>query len=253
MNSWLVAALVFGCTFLGALVGLRVHSRLPEHHLAPDSRDVIKLVMGLIATVSALVLGLLISSAHRAYEAQDAEVQEIGVHLFQLDRALGRFGPEAKDARDKLRQIVEGELKRASTPGGIQAAINEPSHAQQQAAELFDMVSSLTPKTDPQRFIQTRALQLLSGLGNTRLLLNEQARGVISWPFLVVLVFWLTVLFIGFGLFARPNATVTLALLLGAISVAGAVFLILEMNRPYAGIMHISIEPIRNALSQMGR
>jgi uncharacterized membrane protein YGL010W len=96
-------------------------------------------------------------------------------------------------------------------------------------------------------------LQLLTGLGDTRLLLNEQARGAIAWPFLVVLVFWLTVLFVGFGLFARRNATVIASLVVGAVSVAGAIFLILEMNRPYSGIMQISDTPIRNALTQMGR
>jgi len=101
--------------------------------------------------------------------------------------------------------------------------------------------------------VQSQALRLLGTLGDTRLLLNEQARGSISWPFLLVLVFWLTVLFVGFGLFARRNVTLVAALGLGAISVAGAAFLILEMNRPYTGIMQISIEPIRNALSQMNR
>ena len=253
MGSIVVAAIVFACTFVGAMIGLRLHGWLPAHHRDGDSRDVIKLVMGLIATVAALVLGLLISSAHRSYEAQEAEVQQIGVHLFQLDRALERFGPEANDARERLRRIVQTELERAAAAGGIEAALHEPLQAQKAAAELFDTISGLVPKTDAQRFIQSRALALLSGLGDTRLLLNEQARGATSWPFLVVMVFWLAVLFVGFGLFARFNLTVVAALFLGAVSVAGAAFLILEMNRPYAGIMQISIEPIRNALTQMGR
>jgi len=253
MNSIAVASLVFAFTFAGALAGLWLHARLPDTHLAGDSKDVVKLVMGLIATVAALVLGLLISSAHRSYEAQDAEVQQIGVHLFQLDRSLERFGPEAKEAREMLYRIVQAEVKRASVPGGMQLAIDSPMEAQQAAAALFDKISNLAPKTDSQKFIQVKALQLLAQLGDTRLLLNEQSRGAISWPFLVVLVFWLTVLFIGFGLFARRNVTLVTALCLGAISVAGAAFLILEMNRPYTGIMQISLEPIRNALSQMNR
>lgn len=253
MNSILIAVLVFACTFFGALLGLRLHAKLPEQHIGGTSADVIKLVMGLIATVSALVLGLLISSAHRSYEAQQAEVQQIAISVFQLDRALERFGPEAGDARDILYELVQGEVVRASAPGGIKATINAPMQAQQAAAKLFDRISALSPKTDPQRFIQSRSLQLLVGLGDTRLLLNEQARSAISWPFLVVLVFWLTVLFMGFGLFARRNATVVAALCLGALSVAGAIFLILEMNRPYTGIMQISIGPIQNALIQIKR
>jgi hypothetical protein len=133
-------------------------------------------------------------------------------------------------------------------------ATDKPLQAQKEAAELFERVANLSPKTDPQRFMQSQALRLLAGLGDTRLLLNEQSRGSISWPFLVVLVFWLTVLFVGFGLFfARKNPTVVAALFLGAICVAGAIFLILELNRPYGGVMQICIAPIRNALIQMTR
>lgn len=253
MNSLVVAALMFAFTFGGALAGLWLHARLPDHHLGGDSRDVVKLVMGLIATVAALVLGLLISTSHRSYEAQGAEVQQIGVHLFQLDRALEQFGPEAKDARAMLYRLVRMEVERASVPGGIQAAVDSPLEAQRAAAALFDRISTLSPKTDSQRYIQGSALQLLTNLGHTRLLLNEQAQSSISWPFLVVLAFWLTVLFVGFGLFARRNATLVAALCLGALSVAGATFLILEMNRPYTGVMQISIAPIRNALTLMNR
>jgi hypothetical protein len=253
MSSPAVAAVVFGCTFFGALAGLFLHARLPQHHLDSDSKDVIKLVMGLIATMAALVLGLLISSAHRSYDAQEAEVQQIGVHLFQLDRALERFGPEASDARRLLYRIVVAEVELASTHDGAGVMTDKPFQAQKEAAVLFDKITGLAPKTEAQRFIQGQALQLLSGLADTRLLLNEQARASISWPFLVVLVFWLTVLFVGFGLFSRFNATIVAAFIVGAVSVAGAIFLILEMNRPYTGMMQISIAPIRNALTQMIR
>jgi hypothetical protein len=253
MSPIAVAALVFGCTFLGALIGLLLHARLPDRHLDADSKDVIKLVMGLIGTMAALVLGLLISSAHRSYDAQEAEVQDLGIHLFQLDRTLEHFGQDASDARNLLHRIVLAEIQFASTSNGVGAATDKPMQAQKEAAELFDKIANLSPKTDAQRFMQSQALRLLAGLGDTRLLLNEQARGSISWPFLVVLVFWLTVLFVGFGLFARKNPTIVAALFLGAISVAGAIFLILELNRPYGGLMQISIAPIRNAFTQMNR
>jgi hypothetical protein len=253
MGSTTVAALSFACTFLGAVLGLVLRARLPDDQVGGESGDAIKLVMGLIATVAALVLGLLISSAHRSYDAQEAEVQQLGVHLFQLDRTLERFGQDASDARRLLHRIVSAEIEWSSTKDGTGVATDKPLQAQKEAAELFDKNASLSPKTDAQRFMQGQALRLLSGLGDTRLLLNEQARGSISWPFLVVLVFWLTVLFVGFGLFARANPTVIAALFLGALSVAGAVFLILELNRPYDGVMEISIAPIRNAFTQMTR
>ena len=250
VSSVAIAAIVFACTFGGGLAGLYLHGRLPQHHRESDSKDVVKLVMGLIATVAALVLGLLISSAHRSYEAQQAEVQQIAVHLFQLDRALERL--DARDARQLLRSIVKAEVDRASEDGGFRKSIDAPLEAQRAAALMFEHISGLKPADETQRFVQARALQLLGTLGDTRLLLSEQARTAISWPFLVVLVFWLAMLFVGFGLFAKRNATLVVALLLGALSVSGAIFLILEMNRPYTGMMQISIEPLRYVLTRMG-
>ena len=251
MTSTAVALIAFGCTSLGALTGLLLHARLPAHHLDANSRDVIKLVMGLIATVAALVLGLLISSAHRAYDTQESEIQQLGIHLFQLDRALKNFGPEADDARRLLRSIVASEVESVSSSKGI--AVDKPLEAQREVAELFQRIAGLAPRNDAQKFMQGQALRLLATLGDTRLLLNEQARSSISWPFFAVLVFWLTVLLVGFGLFARINTTLVSALFLGAVSVAGAIFLILELNRPHGGVMRISIEPIRNALTHMNR
>ena len=253
MSSTLIAVLVFGCSFGGAMMGNFLRARLPEHHRDEGSKEVLKLVMGLIATVAALVLGLLISSAKSSYDTQKAEVQQQGIHLLQLDRILARFGPDATEARSQLRRIVLAYIGQTWPNDGGGAETYEPLQAQREGEELFQRIAGLSPKTDAQRLDQSRALQLLVSLWETHRLLDEQAGEALSWPFLMVLVFWLTVLFVGFGLFARFNATVIAALLVGALSVAGAVFLILEMNRPYSGVMRISSAPIRNALTQMGR
>jgi hypothetical protein len=253
MSSLVIAALVFACTFGGAMAGILLHVRLPEHHRNDNSKEVIKLVMGLVATVAALVLGLLISSAKTSYDAQKAEVQQLGIHLFQLDHILMRFGPDGRESREQLRRIVSTDIARTwPGPRGATAAL-APIEAQKEAEELFGRVANLPAGTDAQRVDQSRALQQLVGMWETHRILDEQAGGSLSWPFLVVLVFWLTALFVGFGLFTRFNLTVCVALLVGALSVAGAVFLILEMNQPYRGIMQISSAPIRNALPPMVR
>lgn len=253
MSSILVAALVFGCTLGGALVGIFLRVRLPDHHRDNDSKAVLQLVMGLIATISALVLGLLISSAKSSYDTQKAEVQQQGIHVLQLDRILARFGPDATEARNQLRRIVLADIGRTWPNDGVGAATSDPLQAQREGEELFERIAGLSPKTDVQRLDQSRAQQLLVSLWETNRLLAEQSGGALSWPFLMVLVFWLTVLFVGFGLFTRFNITVIAALLVGSLSVAGAVFLILEMNQPYSGVMRISSAPIRHALTQMGR
>jgi hypothetical protein len=251
MNSTTVALLAFGCTFVAAVVGVVLRERLPAHHLDGDSKDAVKLVMGLIATITALVLGLLISSAHSGYDQQNAEVQQLGIHLTEIDRILAHFGPDAAPTRELLRRMLAADLARVwDHPGPV---TNLPASGQHAAEGLFDGIAGLIPKTDLQRFGQNRALELLVSVSDTRRLLSEQASGALSWPLVFVLIAWLTLLFFGFGLFARFNATVVAAFCVGALSVAGALFLILEMSRPYRGWMQVSSAPLRNALAQMGQ
>ncbi len=251
MSSLLIAMIVFVCTIAGALLGIFLSTKLPKHHRESDSKSAVQLVMGLIASVAALVLGLLISSTHSSFDAQQAEVRQLGVHLYELDRILGRFGDDGGDARRLLRAIVVSDAKRIWPDNPGFKRDYQPLQAQIEGETLRDRIARLSPTTDALRFYQTRALQLATTVGETRLLLGEQERGALSWPFLVVLVFWLAFLFVGFGLFARVNATVLAALTIGALSVAGAIFLILEMNSPYSGVMRISDAPIRDVLRQM--
>jgi hypothetical protein len=253
LNSTTVGLLAFGFTFGAALAAVFIGNRLPEHHLDSSSKELVKLVMGLIATITALVLGLLISSAHSAYDAQEAELQQLSVHVYQIDRILAHFGPDAIESRELLRRIVAADIARIWPNEGVGAAKYAPLSVQQEAEGLFDGIASLSPKTDLQRLGQSRALQLLASIGETRRLMVEQAQSGLSWPFLFVLVSWLTILFFGFGLFARFHMTVVVALFVGSLSVAGAIFLILEMNQPYGGWMQVSSAPLRDALTQMGR
>jgi hypothetical protein len=253
MNSLLIALIVFVCVFGGAMAGTLLHVKLPENHRDGDSRDVIKLVMGLIATIAALVLGLLIASAHTAYDTQESEVRQLAVHLALLDRILAGYGPEAADARTMLREIVVSDVDRIWPNRGAGTAGLPTKEVRAQGEDLFGRIATLKPASEVQKFTQARALQLLTDMANTRRLMAEQAGGSLSWPFFVVLVFWLVVLFLGFGLFARFNATIFVAFFIGALSVGGAIFLILEMNHPYTGVMQINSAPMRKALAELGK
>jgi hypothetical protein len=253
LNSTTVGLLAFGVTFGAALMAMFIGDRLPAHHLDGYSKELVRLVMGLIATITALVLGLLISSAHSAYDGQQAELRELSVRVYQVDRILARFGPDAIESRELLRRIVAADIARIWPNDAPGAAKYAPLSAQREAEGLFNGIAGLSPKTDLQRLGQSRALQFLASIGETQRLMVEQAQGGLSWPFLFVLVSWLTILFFSFGLFARFNVTVIVALFVGSLSVAGAVFLILEMNQPYGGWMSIPSTPLRDALTQMGR
>lgn len=253
MNALETVSIIFGCTIGTGLAGMMLNVKLPDHHLDEGSKDVVKLVMGLIATMAALVLSLLIASGSSSYQAQESELQSISANVILLDRLLLFFGPETKESRHLLHQGFADLHDRIWSPDGTEAASLDPRTTQRVANAFVASLQGLSPKTDSQSSLKSQAMQLSQNLGQTRLLMFEQSASSISWPFLTVLVFWICMLFLGFGLFARFNATVTVALFIGAVSVAGAIFLILELNEPYGGFMRISDTPLRDALAQIDR
>ena len=171
----------------------------------------------------------------------------------QLDKVLAIYGPETKEARDLLRHYVAGELNRIwPNDSGAAVKLGGP-HALYPGDELFERIASLSPKTDIQQAGKNRALQIVAQLGEVHRLLYEQSNGLLSWSFLAVLVSWLVALFVGYGFLTRYNAAILTSLFVGAFCVASAIFLILDMNQPYSGLMHISSAPIRNALDQLGQ
>lgn len=244
MSPTSISLLVFACVFGGALLGIALRRILPEQHLSGETKDVVKGSIALIGTMSALVLGLLVASAKGTYDTQKDELTSLSAKVTLLDRLLSHYGPEAADARRLLREAVGATLAHLSQ--GVGGASTTQSQA------VYDSVLALSPKTDVQKSLQSEAQSLMRSLGETRSLMMAQKGSSIAFTLLAVVVFWLTLNFVSFGLFAKPNLTATAALLLAALSVAGAIFLILEMDRPYEGLIHISDAPLREALAQMG-
>jgi hypothetical protein len=250
MSSLEISLITLAVVFGGALLGITLRVVLPQHQLTGESREVVKLGMGLIATMAALVLGLLIASAKSSYDTQNAELTEMASKAVLLDRILAHYGPETKEARDMLRGSVASVLEMVSSKAGdgpFQFGMSANGEI------LYDKIQGLSPKDDAQRSIQAQALTIMMALGQTRLLLAAQKNNSVSLPMLVVLVAWLAIIFISFGLFAPRNVTVVVSLLVSALSVSGAIFLILEMYSPYAGLIHVSGAPIRAALTHLGQ
>lgn len=250
MNASITGGIVFACVFGGALLGIYLRAALPAHHMNADSKDLVKLGTGLIATMAALVLGLLIASAKSSYDAQSNELVGLSANVVLLDRMMAHYGPEAKQARDLLRRGVERALDQIWPEDGSPAAAVAPTAG---AEVLYDRILELAPQNDVQRSLQVEAAKVALDLGQTRWLLFEQRGSSIPMPFLVVLVFWLTIIFISFGLFAPRNATVIAVLFVCALSVAGAIFMILELDLPFEGLIRISSAPLRSALAHLGQ
>jgi hypothetical protein len=254
MSSITITCIVFACVFGGTLLGMLLRALLPETHLSGESKDVVKLGMGLIGTMTALVLGLLIASAKSSFDTQRNGLAQLSANIILLDRALAHYGPESKDVREMLRASVADMLQRTwpqENPSPGQAVAKGDTEGRYEG--LYEKIQELAPKNDGQRAMQAQAIKTATDIAQTRWLLFSQKGSSIPTPFLVVMVCWLTLILASFSLFAPSNATVFATLLVCALAVSSAIFLILELDRPFEGLIQISSEPMRNALSYLGR
>jgi len=248
MTAVSIAALAFVLIFGAALLGMAVGRALPGHHIESSSKDVVRLAMAMIATMTALVLGLVTASAKSSFDTEDEAVKHTAANVMALDRMLARYGPETKPIRDEIRAVMAAKADQVWGHGSIGESPSGPANAGEKIAER---ILGLTPTNDVQRWYQSHALELAGEILQTRWIVFNGSGASVPTVFLVVLIFWLAVLFGSFGLFAPQNATVGVALAIGALSVAASIFLILEMDQPFSGVMRISEAPVRFALSHI--
>jgi hypothetical protein len=248
-----LASLTFACAFGGAILGNYVRSALPPAHLSKESQDVMRLGMGLVATMTALLLGLVTAAARSSFDSQDVAIRNSAASILTLDRLLARYGPETRPTRDLIRQTVAFRLETTWPEDGSAGSglTQAPSAA---AIEVIEnQILALSPANDAQRWLKSEALKLSEEVMKARWRILGNQGGAVPVLFLVVVIFWLTVTFASFGLYAQLNASVVAVLLVAALSVAAAVFLILELDGPFDGLIKISGAPLRYALSQLGQ
>lgn len=251
MNTVSTAATIFACLFAASLFGMFLRKLLPEHHFNSDTKDTVKVAMGLVATMAALVLGLLIAAATTKYDNESAGVTEMAAKVIFLDRLLANYGPEANDVRALLKTTVErvrGQMWPSKSSAETQLDPTA-SHAE----PLFTAIQALKPQNDLQTTFKTQATSTAFDLGQTRWQEFEQAGASISRPLLYILTFWLVILFISFGMFAPSNSTVVISLLIAALAVAIAIFLMMELNSPFSGFLQIPSTPFDNAIGHLGK
>jgi len=248
-----ISSIAFACVAVATLIGLFLHDMLPKDHLSDDSKETVKLGMGMVATLAAMVLGLLIGFATNSFNNMRSEIQQTAANIILLDRVMASYGPEAKEIRDLLRQSTRARIETIWAEGKFEPSRLESTAPGASSEAVQGKIRDLSPRTDAQRWLQSRALSLSGDLAQTRWLLIAQADSPIPPVLLAVLVFWIAIIFLSFGLFAPRNATVLVALLVCALSVSGSIFLLLELNSPFDGAIRISSEPMRDAMSRLGR
>jgi len=248
-----IGLIVFACVFGGALSGLYLRTRVAAGYLGEDSKDAMKLALGVVGTLASLVLGLLLASAKSSFDAKGSGITQISADLILLDRTLARYGPETRDARDLLRNSVAAAIRQVWPEEKFQAAKIDTTEAAAGLEGVESRVQDLSPRTDAQRGLQSRALSIISNIAQARVLQLERTTTTIPIPFLIVLVWWFTISFAGISLFAPRNALVLAMMFASALSVSAAIVLILELDSPYEGVIRLSSAPLRNALAHIGQ
>jgi hypothetical protein len=253
VNPVAIGLIVFVFVFGGAVLVMYLRAALPEDHFNNESKDAIKLGTGLIATMTALVLGLMTASAKSSFDAQDTLVKNAAADVLTLDRVLARYGPETKEIRDSIRRLVAVRIDEIWPADGSRPVMLDPSTVAPEVEKITDRIQALFPHDETQWRLQRRAMDITEGLLKSRWFMFGGMSATVLVPFLVALVFWLTVTFMSFGLFAPRNATVIIVMFLCALSVSSVVFLILEMDSPFEGMIKVSDAPLRYALSHLGQ
>lgn len=253
MSPLSISIVVFAFVFGAAVLGIYVSPLLPVHQQSSESKDIVRLGMGLVATTVAVVLGLLVSSAKSFYDTQNNEVTQLAANVVMLDRILAHYGPEATDARTALRTVLGSQLQPPQLHDQSNKVYSAIKSGTRLGDRLIDKIQNLSPKDDNQSTLKAQALSMAFQLGQTRWLMFEQNTVPVPRLLLGMLILWLIVLFLSFSIFAPRNLMVMAGLFLAAVAVCGAILLILEMYHPQTGMIRVSDAPLRAALAQLGQ
>lgn len=254
MNPLEISVIAFAVVFASMLLGMFLRRRLPEHHLNDESREVIKLGAGVIATMAALALGLLINSAKGTFDTINSGLRLTGSKIILLDHTLDLYGPETKEARAVLRRSIARAIEQiwVKPKGGTVSVAN--ARQERGLDELSQTLRQLSPQNDQQRRLQFLALTTTDDIAETRLLIMEHlGQSSFPMPLLVLLILWLGIIFFSFGMLSPGNATVNIILFVCALSAASALYLILELDQPFGGVIKVSSGPVQTALTYLGQ
>jgi len=250
MSSIVVALIAWGLSFGAGLLGMVVGRRLPEPHRDPDTRTLVTACMALVATLTALALGLLLSVAHSSYHSNQDQIVEISGDLMRMDRMLRGYGPEADDLRATLRRYAEAKTRDLFPPSGHSPAV-ENTATLDLLGQLEQGTIALKPANASQAWIRTQAVDTVSHISQARWSLVKVRQDVIPPALLALLIFWLTLLFGSFGLYAPRHATSMIALLLSAAATSGAILLIIDLETPDRGLVRLSPAPLEQAIAEL--
>jgi hypothetical protein len=255
MDPIKTSLLVAVVTFAGGVCGLILQRVIPETLSTGALKDMTAAVGGLLSLLTALVLGLLIWTAYGVYSNQNSAVRNLAIGILQLDLALADYGPEAAEGRTQLRKSVrEGihQIWADRMGGGDFVARNDMATiGNLRARQAF--LNSLHPTTQSQKDALAAANQASAAVTQTRLQMALALIDPVSRPLVIVVVAWAVLIFVGFGFMHGGHLTTIITIGVGAIAVAAAMYLVVDLSSPYSGFFRVSSAPIEEVLNELGQ
>jgi hypothetical protein len=246
-NPLIIGLIVLAIILAGAITGLKLRKLLPAEHLTDETKSLVSASTAVVATVSALVLGLLISNANSSFIRLGGQVTALSAEILRLDQILRRYGSDAYPARETLRQYTEQKTADLFPDNPADVHLGNPS-TYELLQRLEDMMLGLKPANSRDQWWMGQAMTLAAKIGDTRWLIAQQVGQGTPKAFVALLVFWLALLFASFGLFAPHNLTSAVILTLCALAVAGAVAMFLELEQGFGRMIHVSPRPMLQAV-----
>jgi len=248
-----IGVIIVATLFGTALLAMAAARLLPADHLSPETKNVVSVSAAIVGTLSALVVGLLISTSSASYTGKSQEVIQISANVITLDRMLRRYGPETQDIRVLLNRYAAAELQDLFPTDPNQTINLENNRTIAVLEGLQDKILALTPANDMQRWLQPQALQLIGTMMAARWQLGQEGVSETPLPLLVLVMFWFIIIFASFGLFAPRNMTAIATIFLCSVAIGGAIRMTTELQRPFGGLIRVSSTPLTQALDVISR
>ncbi len=251
MSAVTIGVVVAACVFAGGVAGTQLHRILPAEHMSKESREVVLLGTGMLSVLASLVLGLLIATAKSAYDPKDTNMRAFATDMIVLDATLRDYGDGALAARRALRDYANKLLHDVwpDRPSSPYLIANEEGFQSLQRA--WEDIRALKATNEDQQRLVNAAVTMSVALLRQRWLLIEQSGPSVHATLIVILVAWIVAIFVSFGMNAPRNPTVHVAFLICALAMGSAIFLILELDRPFEGLLRISSRPVASAVANI--
>jgi hypothetical protein len=253
MGATNIALIVLFFAFGGSILGLWLRTKLPDYHITVESKEAIKLALGLVASMTALVIGLMVAAAKDNFDSQELAMRQSVTQVLMLDRMLANYGPETEEIRASMKDMVAARIADVSSKKHPSVKTLDISGSVSRTERILFKIQALSPKTEAQQWFRSQAVEYMSGIMQTRWAILERIGNSIPIAFLIILICWFTFIFISFGLISSRNVTILAVFFVCALSVSTAIFLILEMDSPFGGIIKVSAAPLRFAVSYLGQ